>query len=292
MNTLVETTPMVKEFNFHANSLTYTGDDFDFSFDPKEYSLFKFGSTRLSTKFGRELAVKFFRSVDFRVNLLPQMIAGVQVVVYPSAYNFIPAASSAMLDAFISKFHELCYESEYNLLPLQLGRIFWDYKYFGEYGTADRAGRDKCIPADAFHIDAEFTKGKVLMFFDDIRITGSHESRIINCLNRNNITNDRWFLQYAALTNPDEAEASVENYLNFAAIKNLDEFNAYMEEMNFHFNARNVRNIMTAETGMFMRFIHNRSPRYQRELFNLAIGNGYRDLDACKTNIAYLFTLI
>jgi hypothetical protein len=88
---------------------------------------------------------------------------------------------------------------------------------------------------DVFHVDREILNDNICIYLDDIVITGAHEHRIQKMLNKYNLFNDKTehiFLYFAQLTNINE-DPTIENYLNYSYVKNLNF--AYNSEFFFSF---------------------------------------------------------
>ena len=142
-----------------------------FSFDPAAYSRFKFGDGAASADFGSKLAQGFIRECM----PLPSE-QNKEIVVVSSPYSFIPTATFAMKNAFVSTLNR--WLALHGLPVVQETKVHRTITYKEDYGELSAAERMRLIGNDHFHIDAAFLKGKTLFFLDDIRITGSHERMI------------------------------------------------------------------------------------------------------------------
>jgi hypothetical protein len=145
-------------------------DEHDLPFLKEDYSKFKHGSKTVARQFGKIMAKRFWNQV--LKNNLPDK----QIIVYPSPYNFIPTATFVLKDYFIKYLNE--YLVEANLPPVMEGKIYRSNSYITDYGTMSQEERLKAISDDRFHIDSTLAKDKILLFIDDIKVTGSHEKMI------------------------------------------------------------------------------------------------------------------
>ena len=149
-------------------------DPRNFDFPAEKYSKFKFGSTNIAREFGYILADRFINQLfKFSYN-------GTPIVVLPSAYSHIPTASYFMAIHFIDKLNQFLYENDYS--PVETGKISRSITYREDYGEMTADERYNLIKGDKFHIDEALLENKILIFLDDIKITGTHERIIIKML--------------------------------------------------------------------------------------------------------------
>ena len=73
--------------------------------------------------------------------------------------------------------------------------------------------RKNLIANDTYYLDKDFLRGKLCIFIDDIKITGSHEYTVNRILNEYSVEADFMFLYYAELTN-FEIDPKIENFFN------------------------------------------------------------------------------
>lgn len=255
-------------------------------FDQVEYSKFKFGSKSIARKYGKDLATKFWKRVIRDSGITEQF------VVYSSPYNYIPTATGIMKDYFIRYFNEYLLAKQ--LPPLEEGRIFRKPRttpYSEDYGTMDAEQRLKWIGDDRFYVDAEFAKGKVLLFLDDVKITGSHEIQIDKMCEKYGIENKCFFLYFAALKDPS-IPAQFENDLNYAFVKNLLDINWILRNDEFIPNTRVVKYILNSNPSECRTFFQYQSERFLDNIWHLAIGNSYHLLEEYKQNLETLKSLL
>lgn len=238
-----------------------------------EYSKFKYGSKSIARKFGKDLAEAFILSDIYQkiVHELKHM----QIVVIPSPYCFIPTATFAMKDYFISDLNTHLIEN--CLKPAQEAKIFRAYSYNDDYGNMSAEDRRKAIGSDSFQIDTEFVSNKLLILLDDIRITGAHEERMRELIERTELSNKgaKWLFMYYAELKQTNINPKLENYLNYFAMKNLVDLNDIIVNDEFLFNTRNVKFILGSEEGSFDTFISFQSETFIQTLYRYAAGNSY-----------------
>lgn len=239
----------------------------------QSYSKFKHGSKTEARKFGKEVA----DFLDLRDS------QGKTLVFYSAPYNNIHTASNAFKDYLLSHLSEKFLEND---ITVKQGKINREYSYDDDYGLMNKEQRAKAISSDMFHIDKTFIqKDDVLIFVDDIKITGSHEDRIKELLRRENIENKVIFIYIAQYEGGD---AQVEHYLNHKSVNDLKDINDIMRNEEFIFNTRVVKYILKADIEHFVSFITYQSTIFNQTLQSLAILNKYHQNEKYKTNFNIL----
>lgn len=250
-----------------------------FSFSAFEYSCFKYGDDVIAEKFGNALAKEFIKEKLVNKNIQQQ------IVVISSPYAFIPTATFAMKNYFVFTLNR--WLAENNLPIVQETKVHRTITYKEDYGALSAADRMKLIGNDRFHIDSSFLADKILIFLDDIKITGSHERMITQMLSNFNLTNDTYLLYFAELINTD-INPNIENYLNYFAVKSIFDVDKIINTERFTINTRIVKYILNSDATTFQIFIQNQSIKFISLLYDMAIGNGYHSIDAYANNLRYL----
>lgn len=257
--------------------------DREFSFDPKEYSLFKFGSKNISRKFGTQLGEAFCE------NVLKHVANGQQFVVISSPYCFIPTATFAMKDYFVRVVNQ--YLAEHDFPVVEETKIHRTITYKEDYGELSAEERFRLIKNDGFHIDAEFIKGKTLILLDDVKITGSHERVIEGMLDRMGLDNDRIYCYFGEMTN-QLVDPKVENYINYAFVKGLKDLDKIIKNDEFILNTRIVKYMLNANAEEFKEFATYQKLELLSSVYNCAIGNSYHKIPDYITNLSHIEKLI
>ncbi|SHF17592.1 phosphoribosyltransferase family protein [Dysgonomonas macrotermitis] len=258
----------------YSGFLIENNDDFGFSAD--DYSKFKHGAENIARKFGYELAERFIR------DCFKDSYTGKQIVIVPSAYSYIPTASFFMMRYFVQRLNMYLYENGFPVV--QETKIVRSVTYREDYGEMSAEDRYNLISGDKFHIDKTFLGDKVLLFLDDIKITGTHERIIIKMLNEYGISNDSYMLYFAELVNQD-ISPKFENYLNNHSVSGLDDIEKIITGEDFTFNTRVVKYILNASPEKFDQFIERRTPKFVSQLLFNSIGNEYYKFDSYIRNI-------
>lgn len=245
-------------------------------FKEAEYSQFKFGDKFYAEKFAKELFTGF---VDQFKELL---LSNQEIVILPSPYLSIPTASNFLcyyfkkeLNSFLFKNgKKACIES----------KIYRNQTYVTDYGNLDFNERVNLISNDTYYIDRNFINGKVCIFVDDIKITGSHEHTVNKILDQYKVDGDFVFVYFAQLANK-EIHPKIENHYNYFAVKGVEDIVNVINSKRFQYNTRIVKYILSLNEEQFRFLIDNISIEKSNDLFHLAISNNYHQILEYKTNI-------
>ena len=270
----------VSRFSIHKFA-----DTDNLTFSAIEYSKFKHGSKQFAKKLGTELACSFLESVEFKS--FYQNTLNHQVVICSAPWKNIPVASTALKDFFISEFNPVWSVNNQAVQDLKVDRA---HSYNEDYGAMSKEQREQVITSDDFSIDKVFIKGKVLVFIDDIIITGAHERRIKSLLDAAGFEGWVLFLYYAEYQGEDNP--AIENELNYAFIKNLSNMDYIIKNEGVIFNTRLVKFILNAPNDEFKQFISNQSPSFCSSLEKHIIGNEYHNIEQFQKNYVHLQLLI
>jgi len=257
--------------------------DNQFEFDPKEYSLFKYGANDIARKFGYQLAEGFIN------DCLSKTYDGRPIVIIPSAHSHIPTASFFMKNYFKDKVNDYLFKNNYPVI--EETKIHRTVTYREDYGEMSAEDRFKLISGDKFHVDKEFIGNKILLHLDDIKVTGTHEQIIIKMLNDFNITNDCYMLYFAELTD-NNISPKIENYLNNYYVKSADQITEIINNHDFIFNTRVVKFVLNASPKEFDKFISVQDQKFINQLYYNAIGNEYFKFSSYLRNLNKLGTII
>lgn len=182
-------------------------------FSIEDYSKMKHGDKAVARNFARELAVKFFYEHS-------QLILDNQLLIMGSAYSFVRCAASVITDNFVDRINELIVH--YGGSRCEKTTINRSLPYISDYGKLDREGRAELLKSDQFSFDSDFAQGKLLIFIDDVIITGSHQVKIEEMLDRYKIPYDHAFcLYFAQFIDDGETHPDIESYLNEAYVTGL-----------------------------------------------------------------------
>ena len=255
----------------------------DFGFDPNDYSRFKFGDDLVARSFGKALADGFIKYYleDNRIDD--------QIVVISSPYSFIPTATFAMKNYFVSQLNRWLVENEG--LTVQESKVHRTITYKEDYGELSAEERMNLIGNDSFHIDRDFLEGKTLLFLDDIKITGSHERMILKMAKEYGLKNEMHMLYFAELVNK-EIHPNVENFLNYHQVKSIFDLERIISNGYFCFNTRVVKYILNTASASFSIFLERMDHDFIHQLYDLSLGNSYHLMDAYADNLQLIKSYI
>ena len=252
-------------------------------FSPADYSRFKYGDGDVAVAFGRQLAAGF---LERYAELLRERE---EVVFVPPPFQAIPTAAHALGEAFRQNVNDALYGmGKASLLTSKIHR----YKtYAADYGAMDAAQRLALISADAYHLDAAFLRDRLVVFLDDIRITGSHELIIRRQLDRHGVEGDFVFVYFAALDNPD-VHPDFENHLNYYAVDSPEAVAELIGAGDFRLNTRVTKYILRLSADEWAGLLGPTDAAFRRCLLSAAIANDYHLMKEYRDNVARLHQLV
>ena len=246
------------------------------TFNPSDYSWFKFGDKDFAKKFAKELFDGFIISNSEKI--LEQN----EIIILPSPYLSIPTASNFLCFYFKEFLNKFLFEN--NKKAAIESKIYRNQTYVTDYGNLDFEERVKLISNDTYYIDRNFIDGKLCIFVDDIKITGSHEHTVNKILNQYGINGDFVFVYYAELDNK-EIHPKIENHYNYYAVKDVNDIVKIVNGRHFQYNTRIVKFILSLQQEEFKYLTNNISTEKCNELFHLAISNNYHQIIDYQNNL-------
>ncbi|MBE8725743.1 phosphoribosyltransferase family protein [Flavobacterium hungaricum] len=245
-------------------------------FKEAEYSRFKFGDKLYAEKFAEDLFDGF---VEQHRDLI---LSDKDIVILPSPYLSIPTASNFLCYYFKKELNSYLFKN--GKKACIESKIYRNQTYVTDYGNLDFEQRVKLISNDTYYIDRNFIEGKLCIFVDDIKITGSHEHTVNKILNQYDVKGDFLFVYYAELANK-EIHPKIENHYNYFAVKNVEDIVSIVNSEDFQYNTRIVKYILSLDDKQFAYLVSNISRKKSNELFHLAISNNYHQILEYQNNI-------
>lgn len=244
-----------------------------------EYSKFKFGDSSMAQKFADELFEGFIAK---HANLI---LAHDEVVILPSPYHSIPTASNYLSSYFKLRMNEFLYS--HNKKALSESKIYRNQTYTTDYGSLSFADRVKLIANDTYYIDRNYINGKLCLFMDDIKITGSHELIVQKILDQYDVQGEFVFVYYGELINKD-VHPNIENYYNYFYVKDVESLSTVINGGGFVFNTRTVKYILKLDRAELEALLALISADVLPQLFNLAVSNNYHTIEDYRENLQYI----
>lgn len=242
-----------------------------------EYSQFKHGSKTIARSFGKALSTVIGPELQHQQDL----------IIYPAPFNHVPTASSALKDYLLHSLAPTIFEKD---IKVTQGKITRLYSYDEDYGKMNKEEREKLIAGDKFDFDTTIIKpNDTLVFIDDIKITGQHEVKIRELLERKKVLNECLFVYLYEYTGE---RAAIEHDLNHHSVSNLKDVNRIIVNDEFIFNTRVIKFILRADVEEFVSFITYQSESFMETLYTFSILNEHHKNPKYSLNFGILHNLL
>jgi hypothetical protein len=249
----------------------------DAKFHLPSYSKMKFGCDSAARMIGHELAKRFYdRHSDVFDN---------PCVVFASPYNYVKNASTIMCGHMITALNRILINNHQR--PVEYSVIHRTVSYTGDYGKMQQKERQRMLGGDSFYINKQFIEDKTLLFVDDIRITGTHERKLVDMLRSANVENDAWFLYYADYEGT--ASPSIEADINFTAIKSIRDIVA-IANGEYHVIIRPIKYLLSMQPAAMAAHLHEFPPTFLQDVYDGAIAENYHTKPTFQENLQLLKT--
>lgn len=260
---------MRKHDRFAAHNFTGLTD---LEFIPSEYSMLKFGSDSIARKYGYELAAKFFAAYS-------SLLLSNPCVVIPSPYNHVENAATIMTKHFINKINMLLTEA--NGEHVEYSIIHRKVTYTNDYGFLSKEKRKDLIDKDTFYFNRQFVEGKTLIFIDDVRITGSHEEKVISVMEDESLTNQAIFLYYGQYfgNSPD-----IEAQLNFSYVQEPRLYLSLVLQGKCHVIVRTIKYLLSLPMLEAAEVVAQLPIDIREQIYHGSLGEGYYKIPAYQKN--------
>lgn len=252
-------------------------------FSETEYSRFKFGDSEMAEKFAGELFDGFIAQYKDLI------LSHEDIVILPSPYYSIPTASNYLGFYFKTRMNAFLYQ--HNRKALAESKIYRNQTYTTDYGNLDYNERIKLIANDTYYIDRNYINGKLCLFLDDVKITGSHEHIVKKILEQYNVQGNFVFMYYAELINKD-IHPNIENYYNYYFVKDIQSLSTIITAPSFVYNTRTVKYILKLTATELSTLLNSITPEKTEQLFHLAVSNNYHTIEEYRHNLAYINKII
>lgn len=251
-------------------------------FDPREYSFLKFGSNRAAKKMGYELADAFFMEHAKR-------IIAEKLVIIPSPYNYVKNAATVLSEHFVDRLNHHIIKNGGTAVEWSI--INRKVSYIKDYGFLDKDSRRKLIDQDEFFFNCGFLEGKTIVCIDDVNITGTHEDKLREILDKNNIQNDTFFLYFAKYIG-SPGNANIEAALNFSGVHDANGFIELTKEADHHCIVRPIKYLMGQEHEQFKIILSQLPMNYVGKMYNGCLSENYHNIPEYKKNFEFLQQMI
>lgn len=248
-------------------------------FDARDYSRLKFGCDATARAFGYLVAERFFAAHR-------ELLMTNRVVLLPSAYNYVPNAAMMMTTHMLNHLNHLLADAGGH--PVEFSLVRRKLTFTTDYGFLSKEDRIKMLTKDKMYINDRFLEDKVVVFVDDIRITGTnehclHESMKDYPLIANNKLMFVYFAQLVGGGRPD-----VEAAINLSGITTLAEYAALAGNEDHHVIVRPIKFLLGQPHAEFVGFLDNLSPKKREAIYYGALGEGYYSVPDFQPNFLAL----
>lgn len=253
----------------------------DAAFTAHEYSRLKFGSDICARKMGYQLAEDLF------IKHADALLAN-RVLVIPSPFNYVKNAATIMTHHFVNRLNEILIGVNGNNVECDLIKRLIGYT--ADYGFLSAEKRKGLLDRDAFYLNRAFWADKTLIFVDDVRITGTHEDKLVEMLAKYDIQNPAFFVYYAEYLGDN---AAIEAELNFAAVKSLEDYATISREPGHHTIVRPIKYLLGYPDRDELKVFLKGQPRAACErLYHNALAEGYTRIPGYQSNLRLVKDLL
>ena len=247
------------------------------AFSPEVYSRFKFGCDKSAEQLGRDLADKFAAT---QLQYVPK--AGMVAAV---SYENVPTAAYYLRKHFVRRLNEWLSARE---MPLcEETQIIRKQNFYGDFSKMSHKERVDSLNKDTFELPSDVSPEKLVYFVDDIRITGSHERKIVGSLREQGVRNPITVVYYAEVCDSTIAP-TLESDLNFYAFPSLDDLARLPKQGHFVINARFTKHVLSQSKEEFVMFMCAQDEKFMRQFLNACHANGWQKVSKFSENIGLL----
>jgi hypothetical protein len=236
-------------------------------FCPSDYSALKFGSDIIAEKFGQEMAFKFYS--EHRDLLIAD-----RCVIVPSAFNVVEIAATILARHFMNGLNDLLTREGHRMV--EWSTMHRTMSYIADYSFLAKDERQKLLEADKLYINRDFIADKVLLFVDDVTITGTHEDKIVRFMADLGLINPMIFCYYARYQG--EA-AEIEAKLNLAGITSIPDYLKLVAEPNHHLVVRAVRFLLDRPIADLKMALRHLPGDFIQKLYYACLAKEYDKID-------------
>ena len=250
-------------------------------FDSEKYSEFKFGNLQIAKDFAEEMYRYLceHRAGEFRNK---------KVIIYSSPYKTLPT-SSYYLTKFLYEMMEC--SDELGLESLEFGKIMRNQTYTDDYGALSAADRLRLIENDTYAFPELPSSDRVLLFVDDVSITGTHQVVVEKLLTECRLENEVFFFYYSKLAN-QAIPPTIENKMNYSQIKSVHDVLPLLASDDFGITTRLTKFLLAAKAEEFKdllaEMVKLNKADVLRDIYAGALANDYHTFEAYHENLTFL----
>ena len=203
-----------------------------------EYSKFKYGHKPTAIKFAESMVAEFLKT--FPLSYFAKELD--KIIVSTSPYWYTPPSAHALSIYFHYMLNELLLEAKNE--PLTFLKIHRSSAPVCDFSKLTHEQRLENLKKDTLHFDPFMLKGKKLILIEDARITGTHEKKIIDFMEKAGL--EEIIFVYVVNIGFGAADPDIENRINHKWVNNLDTLQLLMKNPEqFVLNSRLCRFILS-----------------------------------------------
>lgn len=203
-----------------------------------EYSKFKYGHKSTSIKFAQRMISEFLE--QFTIDHIANNCHN--VIVSTSPYWYTPPSAHSLAVYFHFMLNDLMLEKKHS--PLTFLKIHRSSAPVCDFSTLTHAERLANLGKENLSIDPTLLKGKTLFLIEDARITGTHEQKIIDFMEKAGL--EEIIFIYVINISFGKDDPTIESRLNHEWVNDLDTIQLLMRRPDqFLINSRLCRFILS-----------------------------------------------
>lgn len=203
-----------------------------------DYSKFKYGHKPTAIKFAECMMAEFLK--EFPVSYFSEN--GGSVIVSTSPYWYTPPSANILAVYFHYMLNELLLDEKKP--PLTFLKIHRSAAPVCDFSKLTHKERLENLEKDTLSFDPFLLKGKRLILIEDARITGTHEQKIVEFMEKSGL--EELIFVYVINVGFGETDPDIENRINHKWVNNLDTIQLLMKKPDqFILNSRLCRFILS-----------------------------------------------
>ena len=238
-----------------------------------EYSKFKYGHKPTAIKFAENMVSEFLK--NFPIDSFKDSCTN--TIVSTSPYWYTPPSAYTLAVYFHYMLNELLLDSKNE--PLTFLKIHRSSAPVCDFSKLTHNERLENLKKDTLHFDPFMLKGKKLILIEDARITGTHEQKIIDFMEKAGL--EELIFVYVINIGFGSSDPDIENRINHKWVNNLDTIHLLMKKPDqFVLNSRLCRFILSWENKEELEdFCKRLSDEMLFGLYISSVNDGYGSVD-------------
>lgn len=183
--------------------------------------------------------------------------------------------------------------------PCQEAHIKREANFYEDFGQMSALQRAASLDRDTFSLATAVPPEKMMIYLDDVRITGTHERKMLSVLKQYQLQQQQqqqkrvvvneaiWVVYFAELVD-SSLDPTLENLLNYYAFSSLDEIAKLPRTGHFVLNARFTKHLLSQDGRNFAAFLDSQDRDFRRRLYHAARADRWDQMPKFQKNLALL----